>query len=225
MNGIQHVSQAVQGPGRVAGALLVASLLILVIALVIMAASGALPAFSASLQGSLEQMAPYAVTFRRVNLLYAVGWIVELLGFGLLAHLLLRASDGRLAIEQVAVLALIAMLAAAILGILEASFHMSVTTWAAQEEADTTSLPDVYPALRQWVGYMQLIYVILGLLSLAGYGWALLGTGLLPPWVGVASLAWGGSWLLVFLVMGATIPGVLFIMPAVIGIALLVGAH
>ena len=136
MNGIQHVSQAVQGPGRAAGVLLVASLIILVAALVIMAASGALPAFSASLQGSLEQMAPYGVTFRRVNLLYAVGWIFEILGFGLLTHLLLRASDGRLAIEQVAVLALIAMLAAAILGILEASFHMSVTTWAAQEEAE-----------------------------------------------------------------------------------------
>lgn len=225
MNNIPDISQAVAGPGRIPGALLVASLLILVAALVIMAASGALPALSASLRGSLEQMASHAATYRRANLLYAVGWIVELLGFGLLTHLLMRASDGRLAIEQLAVMALIAMLAAAILGILEASFHMSITTWAAQEEADTASLPAVYPALRQWVGFMQLIYVILGLLSLAGYGWALLGTGLLPSWVGVASLAWGVGWLLAFLVMGATIPGVLFIMPAVIGVALLVGAH
>jgi hypothetical protein len=52
---------------------------------------------------------------------------------------------------------------------------------------------------------------------------ALLGTGLLPSWVGLASLPWGVGWLLAFLVMDATIPGVHFIMPAVIGVALLVG--
>lgn len=128
-----------------------------------------------------------------------------------------------MATEQLTVMAYVAVLVAAILGILEASFHMSVTTWAAQEEAYTASLPVVYPALHQWVGFMQLIYVNLGLLSLAGYGWALLRTGLLPSWVGLAALVWGVGWLLAFLVMGATIPGVLFIMPAVIGVALLAG--
>ena len=65
--------------------ILVASLLVPLLALIILIASGTLPAFSASLQGSLVEMAPYVANFRLLNLLWAVGWIIQLMGLGLLA--------------------------------------------------------------------------------------------------------------------------------------------
>ena len=124
---------------RAAGSMLVASLLIGLLAVVILIAGDALPAFSASLRGSLVEIAPYANTFRLLTLLWAVAWIVQLLGLGLLTHLLLRAGD-----EYLAVPAFLAVLVAAILGILHGTFHMSVETWAAQEVAQTGSIPEVH---------------------------------------------------------------------------------
>jgi hypothetical protein len=204
-------------PPRYAGILLVASLLIPLLALIILISSGALSAFSDTLQGSLERMAPYAATFRWTNLLYAVGWIVQSLGFVLLARLLFRAGD-----EQLAVLAFTAILIATILGLLHATFHMTVAIWAAQEAARNGSLPEVYEPLRMWVGGAFRIAYILHLLAVAGFGWGILRTGLLASWMGQAAIGWSLLWVVGFFI-GAGAPGLLFLMPAVIGAALLWG--
>ena len=201
---------------RAAGSLLLASLLILLLALIILVASGTLPAFSARLQGSLEQMAPYAATSRLTNLLYAIGWIVHLLGFALLAQLLLRPGE-----EQLAILSFITILVAAILGFLHATFHMSVGTWAAQEAARTGTVPEVYETLRGWIGSSFQIAYVMHLVALAGFGWGILRARLVAPWVGWVAIGWNIIWLVGYLA-GAGAPGILFIMPAVIGVALLV---
>lgn len=78
----------------------------------------------------MAEKAPYASTFRLLNLFWTVAWIVQLLGFGLFARLLRRAEDKSLAIP-----AFIAILVAAIIGVLHGTFHMSVETWTAQETA------------------------------------------------------------------------------------------
>jgi hypothetical protein len=214
MSAVQNISRNVQNPKRIAGILLVSSFLILLIALIILIASGAFAAFSAGLQGSLAEKAPYAAIFRLLNLFWTVGWIVQLTGFGMLTRLLLYAGD-----EFLAIPAFIAVLLAALLGVLHGTFHMSVETWAAQEAARAGSTPEGYEPLQIWIGSAFQIAYVTHLLGNAGYGCSLLQTKLLPPWVGWMTIGWGILWLAGYLV-GVGLPGILFIMPAVIGAAL-----
>lgn len=216
MSAVQTLSRNIQHPNRVAGILLVGSLIILLLALVILIASGAFPAFSAGLQGSLAEKAPYAATFRLLNLFWTVGWIVQLLGIGLLTRLLLRAGD-----ESLAIPAFIAILVAAIIGVLHGTFHMSVETWAAQESAQTGSVPEIYSSLDAWIGASFRVAYVTHLTATAVFGWAILRSRLLLSGAGRIVIAWSLIWLVSYFV-GAGAPGILFIMPAVIGVALLI---
>lgn len=208
---------AMRGLPRVCGALLVTSLLILMFAFVVVVSAGALPALSASLSGSLEALAPHAQTFQVVNFLYAIGWIVLLLGFVGLTVLLVRAGD-----LAVAALALAATGVATVLAVLEATFHVGMTTWAAGEAAATGNEPVLYTPVRRWVSAGKLLYMGLGLSAQVGYGGALLKTAVLPRWVGKTTVIWSLTWL-VLLVVGIGAPATVFIAPAVIGAVLLNG--
>jgi hypothetical protein len=212
---MQTKSHTDQNSARIAGILLVSSFLILLLALVILIASGALPGFSAALQDSLAEMAPYASTFRRLNLLWTLGWILQLLGFSLLTRLLVRAGE-----EQLAILSFITIFIAALLGVLHGTFHMSVETWAAEEAARTGSIPEIYEPMEVWIGGSFRIAYWLQLAGVAGFGWGILRAGLLAPWVGWAAIGWSMLWIAGYLV-GIGAPGILFIMPAVIGAVLL----
>lgn len=97
---------------------------------------------------------------------------------------------------------------------------MSVETWAAQEAARTGSVPEVYEPLELWVGDSFGVAYRLHLVAVAGFGWSILRAGLLTPWVGWVTIGWSFLWLVGSLA-GVGAPGVLFIMPAVIGGALL----
>jgi hypothetical protein len=216
LSALQAKSLTIQRPARIAGILLVSSFLILMLALIILIASGAFLAFSAGLQGSMAEKAPYAATFRWLNLLWTVAWIIQLLGFGLLARVLLQAGE-----EQLAILSFIAILVATMLGILHGTFHMSVETWATQEAARTGSIPEIYEPLQTWVGSSFRIAYVMHLMALAGFGWGILRARLVAPWVGWVAIGWSIIWIVGYLV-GAGAPGILFIMPAVIGVALLV---
>jgi hypothetical protein len=214
MSAVQKISHIVQSPYGIAGILLSSSFLILLLALIILIASGALPGFSANLQGSLAKMAPYASTLRRLDLLWTVGWILQLLGFSLFTRLLLRAGE-----EQLAILPFTAIFVAVMLGVLHGTFHMSVEAWAAEEAAHTGSIPEVYEPLEIWISSSFRIAYWLQLAAVAGFGWGILRAGLLAPWEGWAAIGWGILWLAGYLV-GVGAPGLLFIMPAVIGAVL-----
>lgn len=194
---------------RTTGALLASGLAIGVLALVINIADGA----PAPGRRSLQELAPHVFSFRITLVLWALAWISLLFGFVLLARTLVRAED-----DLFAVLALVATVVAAVLAMLEASFEFTVTTWAAGEAADAGAVPTVYTALQRWVGAIQVIYIVLGLVGQAAFGASLLKTGLLPAWVGRTTLVWSMIWLVV---LGLGIPAVLFIMPALIGVVLL----
>lgn len=202
---------------RVSGALLVGSLAILMIAFAVVIITGALSAFSARLGGSLAESAPHVGTFRSGNLMYATGWIAQFLGFVALTQLLRRSDDGVLV-----TLALAATALATILAVLDATFHLGMTTWAAQEAASTGAEPVFYTATRRWVSAMKLLYLALGLSAQAGYGVALMKTRLIPTWVSKTAVAWGVTWLLLLMV-GVGAPVILFTVPPMIGAALLSG--
>jgi len=212
----QNVSRTVQNPNQITGFLLVSCFALPLLALVILIASGAISAFSAGLQGSLAEKAPYAGLFRLLNLLWTVGWVLQLMVFGLLARLLMRAGDDSLAVP-----AFIAVFVAGIVGVLHGTFHMSVETWASLQTAQTGNTPAAYEPLRIWVGSAFRIAYVLALLGTIGFGWSLLRTRFLAPWAGWTMIGWGIFWLASYLV-GAGLPAILFIMPAVIGITLLI---
>jgi hypothetical protein len=200
---------------RIAGSLLVGSLIVLLLAVILLFASGAMSGFFAMLGGSLAQVAPYAGTFRLLILFFILGWFVQLLGTGLLARLLVHKGG-----EQLAFLAFTLILVATIFAVLYSAFRMSVELWAAQEAARTGSLPAVYEPLKAWThvifGVSERVYF----LATAGFGWGILRTGLLARWVGWMAIGWSLLWLLVGL-SGGVPPATPLIMPAVIGLTLL----
>lgn len=158
--------------------------------------------------------APFSAVFRATTLLYAVTWILQLLGFGLLTIMLVQAGD-----ETLAIPAFIAVVVAAILGVLHGTFNMSVEIWASQEAARTGSIPEIYVVLQDWISDTFRIGYLLYLAATAVYGWAILRTDLLPAWLGMAAIGWSLLWLLSGLI-GDGAPAIPLIMPAVIGAAL-----
>lgn len=200
---------------RITGSLLVASLLIRLLALVIMIASGAMPASSAMIRGSLAAAAPHAATLRLLILLFAVSWIVQLLGLGLLTRLLFRAGD-----EQLAILAFTLVLVATLLAVLYTTFRMSVELWAAEEAARTGSVPELFGPLQAWTNSFFRVAYIAHLLAVAGFGWGILRSGLLAPSLGWVAIGWSVLWF-AGLLFGVGAPAIPLIMPAVIGVALL----
>lgn len=200
---------------RIAGSLLVASMLILLLALVILIVSGAIPGFTAVLRGSLAEVAPYADILRLLSLLFVVGWIVQLLGLSLLTRLLLRARG-----EQLATLSFTLFLVATILAVIYLTFRMSVEFWAAEEAARTSSVPGLLEPLSIWTNSFFRIATRVYYLATIGVGWAILRTGLLAPRVGLLAIGWSLLWLLVGL-FGVGAPAIPLIMPFVIGVVLL----
>jgi hypothetical protein len=210
-----NMNQAFWTEARVTGSLLVAGLLIGLLAVVIMIASGAAPGFAA-VGGALEAMAPYADTFRLLNGIYSATWIFLLLGFALLARLLARAGE-----EQLALLAFTLALITTVTGVLHGSFHVGLTTWAAEEAGRTGSIPEIYQPLRAWAdGAFRLGYGG-SFVAIALIGWGILRSGILSPSLGWIAIGWSVLWLAAFLLRAGGAPAVPFIMPAVIGIALL----
>lgn len=136
-----------------------------------------------------------------------------MVGFVVLAHLLADAGD-----RYLAKVSLIAITVAVVLALLEATFGLTVTRWAITEAVANGTTPEIYTVLRGWTNGLQAVYILFALAAHAGFGAALLQTGLVSSGVSWFTLIWSLGWLFV-LALG--IPAILMIAPAVIGVALL----
>jgi len=155
-----------------------------------------------------------------------VGWMVGAMAYVMLTAILREAGD-----PIISTLASVLFL----IGIASAigfwALHVPVTVLAAEEAARTGIVPEYYER-HQLAGESLLeVYLVLGLLATAGFGWALLQTGLLPRWVGWVTLGWGLLFAGISLKMAGTralrgtpnaIPLLPMVMQLVIGISLLV---
>jgi hypothetical protein len=77
---------------------------------------------------------------------------------------------------------------------------------------------------HEWLNAPIVFYVILGFLGQMGFGFALLQTGLLPAWIGWATVGWSLIWLVVLPVARPRdmyFPVLYYVSPLLIGIALL----
>lgn len=149
--------------------------------------------------------------------LILVGWIVAAVGYVMLAALLREAGD-----PMIATVALVLFLIAIGAAVVFWSFWVSPTLLAAEQTARTTIMPEYYESLQLAAESSLGVYQMLGLLATAGFGWALLETGILPGWVGWLCLGFGLFWTGTFLKTREAIPLLPMVMQLVIGVALLV---
>ena len=171
----------------------------------------------ASQKDKLVIIARHPGEYRRGCDLVLLGWIVAAVGYVMLAILLRDAGD-TVASTLSAVLFLIAIVLACVFWAL----HVPLTLLAAEETARTSVEPAYYEPLRVAADASLRIYLVLGLVATAGFGWALLQTGLIPAWVAWATVGWGVAWAGVSLVTSEGIPLLPMVTPIAIGLCLLV---
>lgn len=124
--------------------------------------------------------------------------------------------------RAISLVALDLLVVTVVFAAIEGTFQSEVTAWAVEEWARTGHVPEFYEPLRQWVnGPIQMVYMTFGLSSMAGYGWAILRTGVLARWVGWATIGWSFAWLVVILATQDSLPAVLFVLFLLIGVATL----
>lgn len=199
---------------RLAGLLLLLSVLLLVVGAAVIAADGRLDGMAAAFRGATYGRGD-ASGLRDIWRYALPCLLLQLVGFSLLSARLREAGDRGLALAALALM--VFAVGAAVLG---GSFHANLTVWAVQV-ARTSSVPDFYEPLRRWInGDVQIIYVSAFITAMLLYGLSALSTRLAPSWLGWAALA---TTLLsvwhYFFVLGA--PAVIFVTPLLFGVGLL----
>ena len=170
---------------------------------------------------NLSVVAANVTRWRWGNIFMGAAMVPLLAGLSMLTMLL----EGK---ERVfSRLGLLGMLVAAGLWLVFSAFRGVVTVRVAQEmTAAGAGAPDAAPAfyapLAQWMFALFFIYAALGFLALAAYGVSLLQAGLLPAWVGWATLLFSVAMLIVLFIQGDNLPAFHYLPGLVIGVLLLI---
>ena len=165
----------------------------------------------------LRIIARHPTDYRWGCRLVLVGWIAAAVGYTMLAELLRDAGDPIIA-TLAALLFVIAIALACVFWVL----HVSPTLSAADEVARTGIVPAYYEPIQASADAALRVYLILGLVATAGFGLAVLHTGMLPAWVAWVTIGWGVAWTGLSVRGSEGIPLLPMVMPLVLGISLLV---
>ncbi len=166
----------------------------------------------------LELIASHRTAWYWINGSFLVSVTLTVLGFGAFTSVLRGAGD-RLLSE----LGLLAYVFGAVLWIISLAFRLTLEVWAAQETSQSGVIPVGFEAWRQWAIVLFAIHMILAYLSVAAYGGALLGTGLLAQWLAWTAIVFGLAGVLGFLFQLRFFerPLMIPLVPGVIGVFLL----
>ena len=137
-------------------------------------------------------------------------------GLVLLAGQLRRAGD-----PGFADMGLLAFAIGAVLWVVHLAARLSVDPWAGNELAAKGSVPEVFTALSRWNWALYIIFMVLAFDGMLLFGGAILVTGLLPPWLGWATIAYSAAGLGILAAARDALPIMHHLMPLVIGITLL----
>jgi hypothetical protein len=180
---------------------------------IILALTGHLAGMYAGPEDTTVNLTVRRWTFRVASL----AMILALFGFALLTARLQAAGE-----RTLSTVALVGFTVAAIGWLIEITVTLSVGELAIKAAAQTGIIPEYWEPIHQWTNVSwQQVYVAVGTVSVALYGCSLLVTGLTTAWVGWAAVVWSVPWFLAAVLGPFTIPGVLLLIPFVIGIALL----
>jgi hypothetical protein len=173
--------------------------------------------FTLPVREHLLAVAGNAAAWRWANVFMGAAAVLLLVGLTMLTTILEGGGE-----RMLSRLGLVGWLVAAVLWVIFSAFRAVVTISAAQETTATGTVPPYYEPLGQWAGALFYIYAVVGFLALTAYGGSLLQSGLVAGWAGWATIAFSLGLLVLFLVMGDTLPGFHYFPPLLIGILLLV---
>lgn len=201
---------------RFGGVAFLASVAVLVGGFTLIAMRGQIRGISASFMG-VEGIGRDAAALATLMRPLAVFAILQLVGFGVLTSILTEAGERTLALVSFG-LWVFASAAAAIRTV----FDGTITVWAGERWAETATVPDVYEPLNAFAQNTFLWFAeIPWLVAAAGFGWAVIRSGVLPSWVGYLAIGWSALWLLFPLVFRSDLPAALVLFPILFGIAML----
>ena len=170
---------------------------------------------------NLSVVAANVTRWRWGNIFMGAAMVPLLAGLSMLTMLL----EGK---ERVfSRLGLLGVLVPAGLWLVFSAFRGVVTVRVAQEMTAAGAgapgaAPAFYAPLAQWMFALFFIYAALGFLALAAYGVSLLQAGLLPAWVGWATLLFSVAMLIVLFIQGDNLPAFHYLPGLVIGVLLLI---
>ena len=202
---------------RLGGTAFLAGFALLAVTFGLIAARGQMRGVSASFMG-VEGIGRDAAALSTLAKGLSGYGILLLVGFGVLASGLIEAGERTLALASFGLL-VFAHAAFVIRGASDAT----ITVWAGEQWADTGQVPAVYEPLQAFV---ENTFVWFGevpfLVATAGFGWAVIRSGVLPLWVGYVAVAWSALWLLFPLLFKFDLPATLALFPIIFGVGMLV---
>lgn len=142
--------------------------------------------------------------------------LVTLFGLNLFAGLLQDAGD-----PGFADVGLLAFAVGAVLWVIHLAERLTVHPWAGKELTLKGVIPEVYTALSTWTWAMFVLFTILAFGGMMAFGGAILATGLLPHWLGWATIVYSAAGLILLAITRDALPIMHHLMPCVIGIVLL----
>ncbi len=202
---------------RLGGAAMLLGVAVLAAVFVLIAMRGQMRGVAASFMGveGIGRDASALATLVKGQAIYGVLLIV---GFGVLASGLFEAGERSLALASFGLLVF-----AHAAFVIRAASDATITVWAGEQWAERGQVPDVYEPLQAfaetsflWFGEMPF------LLATAGFGWAVIRSGVLPTWVGYVAVGWSILWLVFPLVFKSDLPAAFVLFPVIFGVGMLV---
>jgi hypothetical protein len=201
---------------RLGGAALLASVTVLVIGFVVIAGRGQIRGLGAGFMG-VEGIGRDAAALSTLMKALAVFGILQVLGFGVLASALSKTEEATLGLVSFG-LWVFASAAAVIRAVSEGT----LTVWAGNQWAETGSVPEMYEPLNAFAQQSFLWYAeVPWAIAAAGFGWAVIRSGVLPPWIGYVVVGWSVLWLLFPLLFRFDLPAFLLLYPLIFGFGMI----
>lgn len=196
---------------RVAGALIVGALLVLLAVTVPVYLRGDVRAIEAQFRPI--EIAVGETSVLRIASVTLGPWVTILLaGFVVLGVELVKRGSA-----LIPVLAMVGLIVFTVAWILEAAFHTGVTVWAVRELEAGREVPVLFDQLKGWLNvYVQWIVNPIAFLSYIGFALASLKVGILPGWAAWGVVVWCAIWFFV------PFPLALFPVPVFLGVMLLI---
>ncbi len=148
----------------------------------------------------------------------AVYGILVMIGFGVLSSVLFEAGERTLALVSFGLWVL-----ASAAAVIRAVSDATITVWAGERWAETGTVPEIYEPLHAfasnsffWFGEIPYF------LAAAGFGWAVIRSGVLPESIGYVAVGWSAFWLSYPLVFRSDLPAVLALFPILFGVGMLI---
>jgi hypothetical protein len=200
---------------RIGGVAFLASVAVLVGGFTLVAMRGRLRGVTAPFMG-VEEIGGDAAALATLMKALALFGILQLVGFGVLTSVLTEAGERTLAFTSLAL-----WVFASATATIRTTFDGTVTVWAGERWAETGTVPEIYEPLNEFAQNTFLWSAeIPWLVAAAGFGWAVIRSGVLPSWVGYLAIGWSALWLLFPIVFRYDLPAALVLFPILFGVSM-----